>query len=515
VLSALVDMVRAPAAESGPGWTVPTEAESFPEQWSYENSRALYNAVCCSRRAGKTTGAVRRHAALHAQLSPGSWTHFGSLIRRNARKHFWEPLKATFDRCGIAYEPNNTEMILRTQFGTYCQAFGCDDEAGTKAVQGDGSMLFTIDECHLPNDDILRKLVDVATPMLTDNGGMLDLLGLPPEVEGGFFSEVLDGGGFAVFGWTMFDHDFPRPREEKLADVIERCRRRGLPVEVTVTQGPDGRPRVTMVADKTHPIVARQYFGKRVKDPSTVAYEYVSPRNDYDPRAVTFGEDARHSLGLDLGFQDFDAMTVLGWRRTDADRGLYARWQWRRNHLDVDDLALVVRVVLDVFRPGFIVGDHGGHGAVKVLETLKNRMGIVIQPKPADVMVSVGLVNDDLRTARLKFPTEDIETPRLIEAAKARYKNDDHKLRRCLELLEPDGTTFQVDAGKVQKSVNPRTRKIEINKKGFHSDLTESTRYAHHAARHWAAKAPKPAPDIHERRDRAWLEGQRRIANPW
>lgn len=186
-------------------------------------------------------------------------------------------------------------MILETERKTFFQAFGCDDERDTKAVQGDSSVLFTVDECHLPHDNVLRLLVDVATPMLTDTGGALDLLGLPPETDG-FFQRALDGldeegqplpngKGWRVFGWNMFAHDFPRSREEKLADVIDRVQRRGLKLEYKVEAGPDDRPIITCT-EGTSPLVAWQYFGLRVRDPEKRAYEFQRGYNEYDPRVT-------------------------------------------------------------------------------------------------------------------------------------------------------------------------------------------------------------------------------------
>lgn len=462
----------------------PSASDSFVEQWGYIRSRALFNAVMCSRRSGKTHGAVDRHVDVltDPDVHPGSWTHFGSLIRRNARKHFFNPLQARLDGLGWRYEANATEMILRLENGNYCQAFSCDDMSGIKAPQGDGSALFTIDECHLPLEDVTKALVEVATPMLTDRGGMLDLLGLPPEVEGGYFSRVLDDGGFRVFGWTMFDHDFPRPRQKKLADVIERCKLQGLTIEVIETMGADGRPHYEP-GPGTHPLVMRQYFGRRVKDPEKFAYEYRPGRNDYDPAGVDFtGNQWRHAMGIDLGFQDRDAIVVVAWRRDDGERRLYVRHCWQDRHQDVDQLAVKVREAISTYHPGHIVGDTGGHGAVKVIETLKNRMGIMIEQKPTDVMLSVGLVNDDLRTGRL---------------------------------LVPRGSELCLDLGRVQRSVNPRTKRLEINKQGYHSDLTEALRYAHHSARHFRGKEAAPP------KTRDQLRGERMKArraaelDPW
>lgn len=447
------------------GGRVPQPSDSFPEQWAYVTSDALFNAVCCSRRAGKTTGAVMRALRLMG-TRPGTRVHYVTLIRRNCRKLFWRPLLAELDRRGWEYEANETDLIVSLANGSWLQAMSCDDLRDVKAVKGDRSSLFMVDECQENLDDVLRALIDVAaTPMLTDSGGMLDLLGTVPEVEPCFFSEALDSPGWRAFSWTMFDHDFPDTRGVKRQRVQEILDKRGLTWD--------------------SPLAQREYLGRRVRDPSTAAYEYEPKRNDYEPAAVDFETGTwRHALGLDLGFQDNDAIVVVGWDREDAERRLYVRHVWQASHQDVDQLAATLKDVIAAYRPSYFVGDHGGHGAVKVLETLANRLRVSFAIKPPDVMVSVGLVNDDLRTGRL---------------------------------LVPAGSELGRELPRVQRSENATTRKVEINKRGHHSDLTEALRYAHHAARHYANRAPKPEPTRDELRARAaadeWRREHRR--NPW
>lgn len=507
----------------------PTRASSFPQQWEYETSEALYNAVMCSRRAGKTTGAWRRHARKLLRGQAGTWTHFGSLIRRNARKHFWNPLIAYFERNHVPHKAWRDEMIIRVGNGNWCQAFGCDDEAGTKAVQGDYSDLFTIDECHLPNDNVLKLLVDVSEPMLTDRGGQLDLLGLPPEAEGGFFSRVLDGlgedgqpveagQGFAVFNWTMFDHDFPRSREKKLEDVQERCRRRGLPIVVDLARAKGKRPVITM-QEGTHPLVARQYFGKRVSDPDKRAYEYQKGRNDHDPKALVWQGPAAACWGQDIGFGDHDALAVLRWLREDGERHLRCIWYWQHNHLDVFDLADFLRAVREVpeLRPSAICGDHGGHGAVKVMKSLERVLRMPIKAKPGDVMVSAGFLNDDFRTGRLTIATDLSEMNAKVEATiRKLHAADPEKVERLVKLLHPKSPpNLPKELGMVTKERNPRTGKVEINKKGFHSDLSESLRYARAVAFHDLARAPKPEPTPEEARRARIIKRRQEEADPY
>jgi hypothetical protein len=458
MLGALADIVRRPVAPTADSGRAPGEGDSFPQQWAYVTSDARFNAVCCSRRAGKTVGDRLRKRLLMA-TRPGIRCHYATLIRRNCKKLFWEPIKDELSDDGWDFRWNDTDMILSLPNGSWLQALSCDDMRDIRTIRGDLSGDFSVDECQEPQDDVLEALaIKVAMPMLMDTGGSLNLLGTVPEVEPCFFSDALDSPKWRSFGWDCFANPHMDPEEIK-----RTCDEAGI--------GPG------------HPIYEREILGRRVKDPSKLAYEYDPGRNDYDPGKVDFATGPwRHSLGLDLGFQDRDAIVVLAWRRDDFQKKVYVRHWWQQNHMDVDALHEVVRDVLGTYRTNVIVGDHGGHGATKVLKTLEARLGVVIQVKPGDVMVSVGFVNDDLRTGRL---------------------------------LIPASSELASDLGRVQRTVNQHTKRVEINKKGYHSDLSEALRYAHHGARHWAAKAPKPAETRDERRARQDMEYERRLADPW
>lgn len=514
---------RLPEPEAERVLNVPAAADSFPEQWCYVQSENKLNAVCCSRRAGKTQGEILRKVCILAK--PGTYSHYVSLIRRNAKKQFFTPLLRMLDELGWVrgrdYRANETEMIITTAWGSFLQALSCDDIAGVKAVKGDRSDDFTIDECQEPNDDVIRALVEVAAePMLTDTDGALNLLGTPPEAEPCFFSEALDSDGWAHFHWTQFDHDYPRPREKKWETVKKRCGRRHLKLDVQEAVNDNGKL-VLVLGPGTHPTVAREYFGKRVKDPSKLAYEYMPGRNDYDPADVDFtnGHDRewRHAGGLDIGFQDNDAIVIGAYNRKDPERKLYARWQWLHNHLDYEDTKDVVTIVQRVFGSMSWVADYHGGGSLKIVESLRTRLRLMLGLKPPDVMISVGLVNDDYRTGRFLIHTEQVEiTKKLLEEV-GHTDWDDRRKERVRTMIESGAAQANIakDAGKVTKTVNPRTRKVEINKKGFHSDLTECGRYMHHAAFHFLAKKPKPEPTPEEKRTMRILAKAAARKNPF
>ncbi len=478
-----------PMARSTKIGRVPTEEEwNYPASWEIATSTASLNAVLCSRQWGKTST-----ARLIARLGMGIPEHrtiYATLIRRNCKKLFWRPLLKELEQDGWGVHErdahgrkasSDTDLILEAPNGSWLQAVSCSTLGDIETIRGDQADDFIVDEGQEPNDDVLKALIyQVALAMLLRRNGRLWVKGTVPELEPTVFTKCVDDPGWRTFGHSpvkgtkersIFDNPSIDP------NVVEaKCKEAGL--------GPG------------HPVYEREIMGRRVKDPSKLAYEYLAGRNDYDPTAVSFrGDDWHHAGGLDIGFQDRDAISVGSWKDVDAERLLRVRWQWQHNHLDVDDLASVMTLVKRIF-PGIRwCGDHGGHGATKVLATVAARMRIPILAKPPDVMVSVGFVNDDYRTGRLLLPTIDLITPLLL-AELGRMDWDERVKERVRQLLTPDPeepASIAADSGKVGKILNLRTGKVEINKKGFHSDLTEANRYMHHAARHYRAEPP-PAP---------------------
>jgi hypothetical protein len=475
----------APDARTTTIGRVPTEAAwNYPRTWEIANSTASLNAVLTARQVGKTSSA--RLISRLGMAKPGHRTIYATLIRRNCKKLFWRPLLAELAKDGWGVHErdehgrkasNDTDLVLEAPNGSWLQAVSCKTMADLETIRGDQCDVFIVDEAQEPNDEVIEALIfKIALAMLLRRNGRLWVMGTVPEYEPTVFTKLIDSPKWQTFGHspakgtkeiTVYDNPFMDP-----AVVKAKCEEAGL------LPG--------------HPVYEREMMGRRVKDPSKLAYEYLEGRNDYDPTDVSFGgDDLGHAGGLDLGFQDRDAITVGSWRDTDAARRLWVRWQWQHNHLDVDDLADVMAVVMRIFPDIRWCGDHGGHGAVKVLQTIGNRMRIGFLPKPADVMVSVGFVNDDYRTARLLLPTLDIVTPLLL-AEVDRMPWDDRRKERVRQLIATGarGASIAEDAGKVTKTL--QNGRVVINKKGFHSDLTESKRYMHHAARHYRAEAPPP-----------------------
>lgn len=437
-----------------------TLADSFAAQWPYISSTARFNAIVCSRRAGKSSAAVRRAAAVLA-ARPGARVLYLTLVRRNARKYFWAPMRDYLRAHGCPHEANESgeKGLTITALGGYMEAGSCDDASDIEKARGDQWDLVIIDEAQAFRDEVIRALIDEAIlPSLGDRRGSLDVLGTPPPAGPiGYLYDVYTGGAFARHHWTLFENPhFP------VGEVEELCKARGLT--------PD------------HAIYKREFLGEFIVDPDSLVYEYEAGRNDR-PATLEASDTWRYSLGIDLGFQDRDAIVVLGWRRDDSQHRLYEVESWQQNHLDVDALAAKFLEIYRRWHPVSVIGDTGGHGAVKVLKSLEARLGGVVtigsKPGPGLLLTSIGLMNDDLRTGRLLL---DQRGPIAHDAKLVTWK-----------------------PGEIKQTVSD----------SYHSDITEACRYALWGARHYKGKDAPPPPTLEKQRYDAWKRQLQREKRPW
>lgn len=486
---------------------------SHPGQWAYITSLATLVAVLCSRRWGKTEGAIRRAVWLVLQHE-NRRGHYVNLTRRNARKQFFRPLVHFLEKRvdqgglgwirGVHFTVSEADMIVSTAWGSTVQAFSCPTMREVASVRGDRSDWFCVDECQSPNDDLVVRLVETSSPMRRDNGGVLDLLGTPPEVEPCYFSDALDSDGWAHFSGHQFEHDFPRSREAKWADAKVDYDKRKLPFAVTESANDNGQLVLEVDPDNTHPSILREDFGFRHRDQSKFAYKYQRGRNDYDPSTIDFGKGHwRNAWGIDLGGpeqdSDQDALVIGSQRSDDPSRAVYVRWVWACSGLDLFALADLVRVVKFVLRPAVATGDTGGHGAPKAIASLGTVLGLTIAKKPPDVMLSVRQTNDAFEgpPPRLFFPTDQSAmTGRIRREAHRIYTAEPERLQHVLDLLDAGtGGDFGAEVAAVSKVIDQRTKKYVINTKGKHSNKSEANRYMYDGfVRGPAAPAAGPEP---------------------
>jgi hypothetical protein len=270
-------------------------------------------------------------------------------------------------------------------------------------------------------------------PALSDFDGSLVLVGTPGPVPTGYFHECAHSPKWAHHAWTIFDNPHILRKSGKTPRQLldEELERRGVP--------------------EADPVIQREWFAKWTIDTNSLVFQFDARRN-----ARTVGEDFHSDfvMGIDLGFDDADAISVLGWSDKSPDLDLVREVVTPKQNISA--LMAQVQSIYDRFKPLAVVCDTGGLGK-KIAEELQERTGIPIEAADkARKLEHIELLNDAMRTGRFFAPES------------SRFAAD------CL-LVEWDKS-------------NPEKPKISDR---FHSDICDSVLYAWMRCQQWLYVPPK------------------------
>lgn len=387
-----------------------------------------YATVCCGRRAGKSEGIARWALAMEGAKERAPVLLFAP-TRATVKRIFWKPLCDIIRALDLPLAPRESTLTFRR--GGYDRIYltGCDNQTeigkmrggpgGWGAVAGDEAQLFP---------GYLEQLVDESlVPALMDSDGLLRLSGSPGPVPIGYFHSVIQSPEWSHHAWTPWEN--PHVNAQKLLD--RELKRRGITSD--------------------HPSIQREFFGRWAHDAAALVFSW-SEANHYEalPLLTDF------VLGVDLGFDDADAIAVLGWSKHAPELYLVAEHVLAKQ--TITQLTDKLRHMVELYRPLATVIDTGGLGK-KIAEEIQRRTGIPLQAADkVRKLEHIELLNDALRTSRVRAKR---------------------------------GSRFAQDALRVEwDRSNPEAPKISDR---LHSDICDAVLYAYVRALHWLHE-PAPAP---------------------
>lgn len=404
----------------------------FSKQVEFIEHPSKLKTSVTGRRAGKTYACAAY--LLHTALSrPGSTSLYITLTRSNAKKIIWPTLLEINHEYTLAAKFNESDLSIHFENGSRVFLSGANDSAEIEKFRGLGLALCIIDETQSFKDYLETLIEEIISKALYDYDGTLALIGTPGPVPVGYFYRCAVSETFSHHKWTMFDNPFIKAKSGKTPQQIldQDLARKGV-----------------SIADSS---IRREVFAEWVTDTNSLVFHYDSGKNNYkETPALT-----DYVVGVDLGFDDADAIAVLGWSADSAD--IYLVEERVRSGQTITDLAVEIEQVIAKYNPLRIVMDTGGLGK-KLAEELRKRYALPIEAaEKTRKFEYIELLNDALRTARFRA------------RAQSQFAQD------CM-LVEWDRS-------------NPN--KLAI-KDTFHSDITDAVLYAYREALHWLfmPKAP-------------------------
>jgi hypothetical protein len=409
----------------------------FPQQAAFATSTNAFVTALCSRRAGKSVG-VASWLAEGPLLNPRAPSLYLTLTRGSAKRIIWNTLLDLNDKHRLGYEPNESDLILKRNGRAAIFLAGVDNKREIEKARGTGWGRVAIDEAQSLPEYVKELVEDVLMPSLMDHGGLIRAIGTPSPVPSGYFHGICHSPEWGHHHWTVWDN--PHIPEERKRAMLERVlAARGVSVD--------------------DPGIQREWFGRWVLDLSALVFKFDPARNTY-ATLPALNRPWGHVIGVDLGYDDADAIAVLGFN--PASPAVYLREEWVGTKQTITDLTKRLEALTAQYRPDCIVMDTGGLGK-KIAEEIM---------------------------ARTTLPIKAAEKPRKFEFIE--LLNDSMRSGR---FFAPAGSRFGHDATQVEwdreKSVGD---KLVISDR-FHSDIGDAVLYAFRESLHWTHEA-EPTPPL-------------------
>lgn len=362
-----------------------------PEQMAVVDDEHPLVAVCCGRRAGKTTAFIGKALKVFDREPRAAVFYFAPTGEQGV-DILWEDLRLYNTTHGLGLVEHWSEKWW-TLGGRKIEVFSFNDRQDVARARGRKSHLVGIDEGQLGPDWFATEIEQAVMPTTLDYRGQVLVMGTPAPVADGFFHDAChetNGSWSNDHHWTAAENPFFTGR-----DPLAEARQMYNLAEDGVTY-------------------QREWLGLWIVDPDALVY--VIP-----PLAVVTGPGSyfKHVYGLDFGFRDKDAMARvdIDALRQRAHLGWIAEWDGHQtNH------RLFERILEQQARfPGPVVFDPAGHTTKKTIETFRSDAPQVqwVMAEKARKVEFIQILNDDMRAGRA---TVEPGSPMIKEARRLRWK---------------------------------------------------------------------------------------------
>jgi hypothetical protein len=446
-------------AKRPPSFSV--EAFCFDEQIAFIRDPANYKVAVCSRRAGKTI-ACAVDLLDTALQKPKCASLYITLSRLNAKRIIWAEILEINRKHELGGVPNETELSIRFPNGHIIYFSGAKDKTEVEKYRGFPLVKVYIDEAQAFRPYIESLVDDVLSKSLFDYDGTLCLIGTPGPVPVGYFYQASQSQTWSQHGWTMLQNPWLERKSGKkpMELILKDCKRMGV-----------------LPSD---PKIQRECFGKWVTDSNALVFKYDDIKNNF----INFKDtNASYVIGVDLGFNDADAIAVLGWNQATHYPGskpepspVHLVHELVKEKQGITELADQLDKLVAQYNPVAVVMDAGGLGK-KIVEELKKRFGLPIRAaEKARKFEYIELLNDALRNG---------------------------------QLLARSGGPFASDTRLVEWDRAKNSGDRLVISDVYHSDIADAVLYAFRESLHWVSHAvdtPTAKPGSDE-----WMAEQERL----
>jgi len=412
----------------------------FEEQLKFVQDPFPFKVAVCSRRAGKTV-ACAAHLIHSAYMNPNTVSVYITMTGTSGKRIIWREFKRIVKEFDLKAKINDLDASLTFGNNSVVCIIGAKDETEIEKIRGIGIKLCYIDECQSFKGHIEYLIDDIIGPALMDNMGSLCLIGTPGPIPTGYFHKCwTQEEGWSKHAWTFWNN-FKWPavvQGHTHKEIFEReLKRTGRSI--------------------TDPSVRREFYGEWQTDKDSLLIKYDPDKNHFDelPSRTKY----TYILGIDVGFEDADALAVLAW--SDDSPKTYLVEEVVTAKQGITELVQVVQGLQKKYEIYKMVMDMGGLGK-KIGEEMARRYQLPVEPADKTrKMENIELMNDALRTGRLQIKKD------------SRFAQDSYLVEIDKEKSTPD--------------------RIAVSNR-FHSDIIDAVLYAFKCSPSYSYEPPPLAP---------------------
>lgn len=397
-------------------------AQDFPAQNAFVNDESRYLDAQCSRRAGKSNGLALRFLKTMEKY-PKCTCIYLALTRDSAHDIMWPVLQEIDEKYKLNCVFLESKLTMVHPNGSKLMLYGADMSNFIKRLKGRKSPGIGVDESQDFGGHLESLINDVLNPMMVDYAdSWLAIVGTPGPVPNGYFFEVTHNKryGYSHHEWTLLDNPYIPDAQAFIDDLIRRRE-----------------------WDDTNPTLLREWKNKWVLDMDSLWIRYIAEKNHYDELPIHV-KKWNYILGIDIGYQDADAIAVLAW--SEEVKETYLVEEILHTKQDITSLVQQINETRQKYNAYKLVIDQGGLG-LKIAEEMRRRHGVPVEAADKKLKAeNVGVLNDELRLGRFKAK------------AKSKFAQDSYLIQIDWLKSTPD--------------------KIVI-KKDPHSDIIDAVLYAH------------------------------------
>lgn len=409
--------------------------KSFPEQDKFIMDMERLICAQTTVRAGKTTGLAYKFFRAGHKYKRVMMPYI-ALTRDSAKNIIWPVLHEMSERHRILCDFTEHDLTCHIRkTDSSIKLFGADMKNFIPRLKGIKTPIAAVDEAQDFRAH-LEELVDILIARTSEyEDGQVAVTGTPGLAPRGYFYDLSQGlEGFKTHKWSLFDNPYFPTARKFVAELIAK---KNWTIE--------------------HPTIQREYFGRWVYDAEARVLHYDETRNHYDNLPAL----ADHVLAIDIGYDDADALAVIGWHKNF--KKAYLVEESVETKQGITELISRVEFFIKKYDPFKIVMDTGGLGK-KIAEEMRRRYQIPIMAAEKSRKIEhLALLDDALLTGNF---------------------------------LAKKGSRFASDTFTVEWDYDKSTSDKLVIKDEPHSDIVDAVLYGYREALHWLSEAepkrPKP-----------------------